>query len=125
VTVAAVRCSGPTWAALAHLRNGDTPVRLAVGFGIGTATAWRYIREAVDLLAATAPTLAQAMAGIAKLAYAILDGPLIRTDRLTGPKTGATTPADTTATASTLGSSPTRPAGRSGSHRPCPAPPTT
>jgi len=40
--------------------------------------------EAVDLLAATAPTLAQAMAGIARLAYAILDGTLIRTDRLGG-----------------------------------------
>ena len=37
---------------LAHLRNGDTPAPLAVGFGIGTTTACRYIREAVDLLAA-------------------------------------------------------------------------
>ncbi len=40
----------------------------------------------MDLLAATAPTLAQAMAGIARLAYAILDGTLTRTDRLTGPE---------------------------------------
>jgi hypothetical protein len=47
---------------LAHLRNGDTPARLAAGFEVGATTAWRYIREAVDLLAATAPTLAQAMA---------------------------------------------------------------
>ncbi|GAA1025722.1 hypothetical protein GCM10009557_00760 [Virgisporangium ochraceum] len=70
--------------ALAHLRNGDTPARLATGFAIGPTTAWRYIREAVDLLAATAPTLAQAMAGIARLAYAILDGTLIRIDRLGG-----------------------------------------
>jgi hypothetical protein len=44
---------------LAHLRNGDTPARLATGFGIGATTAWRYIREAVDLLAAAAPTLAR------------------------------------------------------------------
>ncbi len=50
---------------LAHLRNGDTPARLAGGFQVSPTTAWRYIREAVDLLAATAPTLAQAMAGIA------------------------------------------------------------
>ena len=34
-------------------------------------------REAVDLLAATAPSLAKAMAGIARLAYAILDSTLI------------------------------------------------
>jgi hypothetical protein len=40
--------------------------------------------RAVDLLAATAPTPAQAMAGIARLAYAIPDGTLIRTDRLGG-----------------------------------------
>ena len=39
--------------ALAHLRNGDTPTRLAAGFEVGATTAWRYIREAVDLLAAT------------------------------------------------------------------------
>ncbi|GAA0938416.1 IS5/IS1182 family transposase [Virgisporangium ochraceum] len=69
---------------LAHLRNGDTPARLAAGFEIGTTTAWRYIREAVDLLAATAPTLAQAMASIARLAYTILDGTLVRIDRLGG-----------------------------------------
>jgi hypothetical protein len=69
---------------LAHLRNGDTPARLAAGFAVSPTTAWRYIREAVDLLAATAPTLADAMAGIARLAYAILDGTLIRTDRLSG-----------------------------------------
>lgn len=37
---------------LAHLRNGDTYQRLAAGFGIGVATVYRYIREAVDLLAA-------------------------------------------------------------------------
>jgi dienelactone hydrolase len=70
--------------ALAHLRNGDAPAQLAAGFTVGATTAWRYVREAVDLLAATAPTLAQAMAGIARLAYAILDGALIRNDRLGG-----------------------------------------
>lgn len=39
---------------LAHLRNGDTYARLAGGLAIGATTAWRYIREAVDLLAALA-----------------------------------------------------------------------
>jgi Helix-turn-helix of DDE superfamily endonuclease/DDE superfamily endonuclease len=71
---------------LAHLRNGDTPVRLAGGFQVSVTTAWRYIREAVDLLAATAPTLAEAMAGIARLAYAILDGTLIPIDRVANQK---------------------------------------
>lgn len=36
---------------LAHQRNGDTYARLAGGFVIGT-TAWRYVRESVDLPAA-------------------------------------------------------------------------
>lgn len=47
---------------LAHLRNGDTYARLAAGFSIGVATAWRYVREAVALLAAAADDLAAAMA---------------------------------------------------------------
>jgi hypothetical protein len=40
---------------LAHLRKGETFAALAAGFGIGTATAWRYVREAVALLAARPP----------------------------------------------------------------------
>ena len=36
--------------ALAHLRNGDTPTRLACGFEIGVSTAWRYQREAIALV---------------------------------------------------------------------------
>ncbi|GIF17246.1 hypothetical protein Ate01nite_72780 [Actinoplanes teichomyceticus] len=35
--------------ALAHLRNGDTYTRLAAGFEIGIATAWRYVQEAIYL----------------------------------------------------------------------------
>ena len=46
--------------ALAHLRNGDTYTRLAWGFEIGVSTAWRYVREAVDMLAATADDLTTA-----------------------------------------------------------------
>jgi hypothetical protein len=76
--------AGQALLVLAHLRNGDTPARLAGDFHISLTTAWRYIREAVDLLAATAPTVTQAMPGIGRLAYAILDGTLIRTDRLSG-----------------------------------------
>jgi hypothetical protein len=71
---------------LAHLRNGDTPSRLAGGFQVSLTTAWRCIREAVDLLAATAPTLGEAMAGVARLAYAIVDGTLIPIDRVANQK---------------------------------------
>lgn len=71
---------------LAHLRNGDTYARLAGGFGVGVATVFRYIGEAVDLLAAHAPTLT---AAVWQLAWsgrplAILDGTLIAIDRLGG-----------------------------------------
>lgn len=47
--------------ALAHLRCGDTYAQLAAGSGIGIATAFRYIREAVDGLAAFVPPLAETM----------------------------------------------------------------
>jgi Helix-turn-helix of DDE superfamily endonuclease len=40
--------------ALAHLRNGDTYQRLAAGFGVGVSTVYRYLREAIDLLATQA-----------------------------------------------------------------------
>jgi len=46
---------------LAHLRCGHMYAQLAAGFGVGVATAYRYMREAVDLLAGLAPTLAEAM----------------------------------------------------------------
>src|SRR4029453_1141721 len=71
---------------LAHLRNGDTPARLAGGFEVSVTTAWRYLREGVDLLAAPAPPLLEAMAGITRLAYAILDGTLIPIDRIANQK---------------------------------------
>jgi hypothetical protein len=67
---------------LAHLRNGDTYTRLAAGFAIGTTTAWRYVRESVDLLAALADDLHAAVARASRLAYAIVDGTLIPIDRV-------------------------------------------
>lgn len=47
--------------ALAHLRCGDTYAQLAAGFRIGIAMVYRYIREVIDVLAALAPTLTEAM----------------------------------------------------------------
>ncbi|MEU7906394.1 transposase family protein [Actinoplanes sp. NPDC049118] len=72
--------------ALAHLRNGDTLTCLAAGFEIGVATAWRYIREAITLLAVAADDLQSAMTRIRMLAYAILDGTLISIDRVNDQK---------------------------------------
>ncbi|MFI7601209.1 transposase family protein [Actinoplanes sp. NPDC049681] len=72
--------------ALAHLRNGDTYTRLAAGFEIGVATAWRYVQEAIALLAAAAEDLAAAMRRIQRLAHAILDGTLIPIDRVRSQK---------------------------------------
>ncbi|NEE09271.1 transposase, partial [Streptomyces sp. SID7499] len=68
--------------ALAHLRCGDTYAQLAAGFGIGIATAFRYIREAVDILATLAPSLAEVMKAIRAKAFVILDGTLLPIDRI-------------------------------------------
>ena len=72
--------------ALAHLRNGDTYTRLAAGFEVGVSTAWRYVQEAIALLAAAADDLATAMNRIRRLAYAILDGTLVPIDRVADQK---------------------------------------
>lgn len=68
--------------ALAHLRCGDTYAQLAAGFDIGIATVYRYIREAVEALAALAPSLAEAMRTIREKAFVILDGTLLPIDRI-------------------------------------------
>jgi hypothetical protein len=48
---------------LAYLRKGETFAELAAGFGVSTATAWRYVTETVGLLAARSPKLRQALPG--------------------------------------------------------------
>ena len=69
---------------LAYLRKGDTFAELTAGFGVGTATAWRYVTETVALLAARSPKLRQALrdAGEAGHAYLVIDGTLIPIDRV-------------------------------------------
>ena len=73
---------------LAYLRKGETFAELAAGFGVGTATAWRYVDETVALLAARAPKLRQAVRDAARAghAYVILDGTLIPIDRVASDK---------------------------------------
>ncbi|MDT0438674.1 MULTISPECIES: transposase family protein [Streptomyces] len=67
---------------LAHLRMGHTYAQLAAGFGVGTTTAYRYVTEAVDLLAALAPSLADAVRTASMKAYLLLDGTLLAIDRV-------------------------------------------
>ncbi|MFE3645581.1 transposase family protein [Streptomyces sp. NPDC059169] len=67
---------------LAHLRNGYPYAQLAAGFGIGTTTAYRYITEAIEVLAALAPTLAEAVRKASLKAFVLLDGALLPIDRI-------------------------------------------
>ncbi|WP_457464804.1 transposase family protein [Streptomyces sp. TE5632] len=66
---------------LAHLRNGHPHAQLAAGFGIGITTAYRYITGAVEVLAALAPTLAEAVRKASLKAFVLLDGTLLPIDR--------------------------------------------
>ncbi len=67
---------------VAHLRKGETYADLACGFAIGTSTVYRYLREALELLAALAPTLGEAIEVARGKAFVILDGTLLRIDRV-------------------------------------------
>jgi len=67
---------------VAHLRKGETYTDLACGFAIGTTTVYRYVREVIDLLAAMAPTLTEAIHVARGKAYVVLDGTLLRIDRV-------------------------------------------
>jgi len=69
---------------LVHLRKGETLAALGAGFGVGTATAWRYVGETVRLLAARSPRLAPALRAAKKAghAFVIIDGTLIAIDRV-------------------------------------------
>nr|BFD87937.1 IS5/IS1182 family transposase [Streptomyces sp. Xyl84] len=67
---------------LAHMRDGHSYARLAAGFGAGTTTAYRYITEAVELLASLAPSLADAARTASTKAFVLLDGTLLPIDRI-------------------------------------------
>ena len=69
---------------LVHLRKGEGFADLAAGFAVGIATAWRYVRETVALLAARSPKLPAALAAAKKAghAFVVIDGTLIPIDRV-------------------------------------------
>jgi len=75
--------------ALAWFRDRPDIRRLGAGSGISQATAYRYEDEAVEVLAANAPTLHRALERAAEqgLPYLILDGTLVSAGRCTGKKT--------------------------------------
>jgi hypothetical protein len=79
-----LNCGQQALMVLIHLRKGETFAELAAGFAVSTATAWRYVTEAVGLLAARAPKLRPALraAGMAGCAFVVLDGTLIPVDRV-------------------------------------------
>lgn len=66
---------------LAHLRRGETFAALGAGFAVGAATAWRYVREAVELLAGLAAPLPVLLARLA-VPFLVLDGTLVATNRI-------------------------------------------
>jgi hypothetical protein len=72
--------------ALVWFRKREDIAVLAAGFGISRATGYRYRDEAVDVLAAQAPELAEALARVHEegWAFVILDGKIIDTDRVAG-----------------------------------------
>ncbi|WP_367141261.1 MULTISPECIES: transposase family protein [Streptomyces] len=67
---------------LAHLRKNETFAQVAGGFGVSVATAWRYVDETLEVLAAWAPGLREALVGLGEGDFVIVDGTLIPTDRI-------------------------------------------
>ncbi|MGW9436135.1 IS5 family transposase [Streptomyces sp. NPDC055607] len=67
---------------LAHLRKNETFTQLAAGFGVSTTTAWRYVDETLDVLAAWTPGLHEALTGLGEGDFVIVDGTLIPIDRI-------------------------------------------
>jgi hypothetical protein len=74
---------------LAWFRDRPGVRRLGQGFGISQATAYRCKDEGIEVLAAKAPSLRDALEKAAEqgLPYVILDGTLISADRCTDKKT--------------------------------------
>lgn len=68
---------------LAWFRDRTDIRRLGAGSGISQATAYRYLDEAIEVLAAKAPALREALEKAVELGlpYVILDGTIVASDR--------------------------------------------
>jgi len=68
---------------LAWFRNQGDVALVGAGFGVSRATAYRYRDEVVDVLAAQAPDLHEALAEVAEQGWShvVVDGKVFRTDR--------------------------------------------
>lgn len=80
----ALTCFYQALLVLVWFRKGEDKTTLGAGFGVSRATAYRYVAEAVRVLAAQTPTLHDALVRVAADggAHVILDGKLFDTDRL-------------------------------------------
>ena len=85
----ALTCRNQAIFVLAWFRDKPDIPRLGQGFGISQATSYRYKDEGVEVLAAKAPSLHDALEKAADqgLPYVILDGTLISSDRCSDKKT--------------------------------------
>ena len=68
--------------ALARLKNNDTFPALAASFSVGLGSAWRYADEVITILAGQAPNLVAVLDQVGKDDTLLIDGTLIRTDRV-------------------------------------------
>lgn len=77
---------------LAWFRSQGNIALVGAGFGVSRATAYRYRDEVIDVLAAQAPDLHEALHQVADQGWShvVLDGKLFRTDRTTETTTSAT-----------------------------------
>ncbi|WP_232534089.1 transposase family protein [Plantactinospora sp. KBS50] len=80
----ALTCFYQALLVLVWFRKGEDKTTLAAGFWVSRATAYRYVAEAVRVLAAQTPTLHDALKQVAAdgWSHVILDGKLFDTDRL-------------------------------------------
>jgi hypothetical protein len=83
----ALTCFGEAVLALRWFRDRTSPGALARDHGISRATAYRYLDEVIDVLAAQAPDLRQALerARETGVPHVILDGKIIPADRCKEP----------------------------------------
>ncbi len=79
----ALTCWFQTLLGLAWFRSRGEIALVGAGFGVSRATAYRYRDEVIDVLAAQAPDLHEALQEVAEQGWShvVLDGKLIRTDR--------------------------------------------